>query len=138
MQNIHSHHQHHTLMIGPLDTICVPVWTQLYDLMYLWQIQIALFSYFLKLKSDLTLLLPFTLKGNRWWVARTFDSGPIQQELHWSSCKLHSLIMSLMCNKFTRIQFLSLMLFHGYVSHIIMRLLSLRAWVASFLKPAAC
>lgn len=39
-------------------------------------------------------LLPFTLEGDRWWVARTFDSGPLQQELHWPSCKPLSYFLS--------------------------------------------
>lgn len=30
-------------------------------------------------------LLP---KGDRWWIARASNTGTIQQELHWSSCKL--------------------------------------------------
>lgn len=33
------------------------------------------------------LTLPFTLEGDRWWITRTFDSGSIQQELDWPSCK---------------------------------------------------
>lgn len=34
----------------------------------------------------------FFLEGDRWWIARTFDTGTLQQELHWSSCKLLFLI----------------------------------------------
>lgn len=41
----------------------------------------------LSLSIESLLTLPFTLKGDRWWIARTFDSGSIQQELHWPSCK---------------------------------------------------
>lgn len=46
--------------------------------------------------SNHSLMLPFiTLEGDRWWITRTFDSGSIQQELNWPSCKL--LFLHLFC-----------------------------------------
>lgn len=49
---------------------------------------------FKTLAAVLWRILPFTLEGDRWWVARTFDSGPLQQELHWPSCKPLSYFLS--------------------------------------------
>ena len=39
----------------------------------------------------LTIILPFTLEGDRWRVAGTFDTGTLQQELDRPSCKRSSL-----------------------------------------------
>lgn len=41
----------------------------------------------LSLSIEPLLTLPFTLEGDRWWIARAFDSSSVQQELHWPSCK---------------------------------------------------
>lgn len=38
-----------------------------------------------------TIILPFTLEGDRWRVAGTFDTGTLQQELDRPSCKRSSL-----------------------------------------------
>lgn len=48
----------------------------------------------LSLSIEPLLTLPFTLEGDRWWIARAFDSGSVQQELHWPSCKPLSYIFS--------------------------------------------
>ena len=41
-----------------------------------------------------TMILPFTLEGDRWRVAGTFDTGTLQQELDRPSCKRSSLSCS--------------------------------------------
>lgn len=48
-----------------------------------------------------TMILPFTLEGDRWRVAGTFDTGTLQQELDRPSCKRFSLALKQILATFT-------------------------------------
>lgn len=97
-----------TLWVEPVRTVLQPTasipYTRLHclfsgthllsTLFFFSNVYLSSLYYLLQSVSLLSLLsdrlLPFTLEGDRWWIARTFDSSPLQQELHWPSCKLLS------------------------------------------------
>lgn len=67
--------------------------------------------------SVVTIMLSFTLEGDRWRVAGTFDTGTLQQEFDRPSCKRSSLLLYLSLSlSFYLCFFLSFSLFLSFAS----------------------